>query len=142
VAKIPALIGPQGKTIKGIVEQTGAKIDVTDDGTVYIASSDLEAGKAALDIVQNVTADVEVGKIYRGKVTRVMSFGAIVEILPGRDGMCHISELDERRVREVEDICREGDKIAVKVIGVEDNGRIKLSRKEALRAAAPAKAAT
>jgi polyribonucleotide nucleotidyltransferase len=133
VSKIAALIGPQGKNIKGIVEETGAKVDVQDDGTVYIASPDAEAGAAALERVKGITADIEVNKIYRGKVTRVMGFGVIVELIPGKDGMCHISELDERRVREVEDICREGDVIVVQVIGVEDNGRVKLSRKAALR---------
>ncbi|NUP88688.1 MAG: polyribonucleotide nucleotidyltransferase [Candidatus Sumerlaeia bacterium] len=133
VSKIASVIGPQGKVVKGIVEQTGAKVDIEDDGTIYIASSNAGAAQQALEMIQGITSDVEIGKIYRGKVTRVMSFGAIVEILPGKDGMCHISELDERRVREVEDICREGDMIAVQVIGVEDNGRVKLSRKAALR---------
>jgi polyribonucleotide nucleotidyltransferase len=135
VSKIASVIGPQGKVIKGITEQTGAKVDVEDDGTIYVASTNLEASRQAVEMIQGITADIEIGKIYRGKVTRVMSFGAIVEILPGKDGMCHISELDERRVRAVEDICREGDMIAVQVIGVEDNGRVKLSRKAALRTA-------
>jgi polyribonucleotide nucleotidyltransferase len=135
VSKIPAVIGPQGKVIKGIVERTGAKVDVTDEGKIFVAASDRAAAEEAVDMINGITADIETGKIYRGKVTRIMSFGAIVEILPGKDGLCHISELDERRIRAVEDICREGDMIAVKVIGVEDNGRVKLSRKAALRAA-------
>ena len=133
--RIRDLIGPGGKTIRGIVEETGAKIDVEDDGTVLVASSDGESMQKAIDRIRALTAEAEVGKIYRGTVRRVVDFGAFVEIMPGTDGLVHISQLANERVRQVTDVVREGDVIDVKVIEVDRSGKIRLSRKEALREA-------
>src|SRR6516162_8287554 len=133
--RIRDLIGPGGKTIRGIVEETGAKIDVEDDGTVLVASSDGESMQKAIDRIRALTAEAEVGKIYRGTVRRVVDFGAFVEIMPGTDGLVHISQLANERVRQVTDVVREGDVIDVKVIEVDKSGKIRLSRKEALREA-------
>jgi polyribonucleotide nucleotidyltransferase len=133
--RIRDLIGPGGKTIRGIVEETGAKIDVEDDGTVLVASSDGEAMQKAIDRIRALTAEAEVGKIYRGTVRRVVDFGAFVEIMPGTDGLVHISQLANERVRQVTDVVHEGDVIDVKVIEVDKSGKIRLSRKEALREA-------
>lgn len=130
--KIREIIGPGGKTIRAIVEQTGVKIDVEDDGTVTIASSDDSAAKKAVEIIQGITAEAEIGKIYKGKVMRIMDFGAFVEILPGTDGLVHISQLAPERVNRVTDILREGDEVMVKVLDVDRQGKIRLSRKEAL----------
>ena len=130
--KIRDLIGPGGKTIRGIIEQTGVKIDVDDTGRVNVASSD-EVGLAkALEIIGNITAVPEVGKTYLGKVVRLAEFGAFVELFPGTDGLLHISEIAEHRVKEVKDELREGDQVLVKVLGIEGN-RIKLSRKALLK---------
>jgi polyribonucleotide nucleotidyltransferase len=131
--RIRDLIGPGGKTIRGIVEQTGCKIDVEDDGTVLVASSDGVAMQKALDFIRGLTAEAEVGKIYRGTVRRVVDFGAFVEIMPGTDGLVHISQLANERVRQVTDVVREGDVIDVKVLEVDRSGKIRLSRKEALK---------
>jgi polyribonucleotide nucleotidyltransferase len=131
--RIRDLIGPGGKTIRGIVEQTGCKIDVSDDGTVLVASSDGVAMQKALDHIRGLTAEAEVGKIYRGTVRRVVDFGAFVEIMPGTDGLVHISQLANERVRQVTDVVREGDVIDVKVLEVDRSGKIRLSRKEALK---------
>jgi polyribonucleotide nucleotidyltransferase len=131
--RIRDLIGPGGKTIRGIVEETGCKIDVEDDGTVLVASSDGASMQRAIDIIRGLTAEAEVGKIYRGTVRRVVDFGAFVEILPGTDGLVHISQLANERVRQVTDVVREGDVIDVKVLEVDKSGKIRLSRKEALR---------
>ncbi len=131
--RIRDLIGPGGKTIRGIVEETGAKIDVEDDGTVLVASSDGESMQKAIDRIRALTAEAEVGKIYRGTVRRVVDFGAFVEIMPGTDGLVHISQLANERVRQVTDVVHEGDVIDVKVIEVDKSGKIRLSRKEALR---------
>jgi polyribonucleotide nucleotidyltransferase len=131
--RIRDLIGPGGKTIRGIVEQTGCKIDVSDDGTVLVASSDGVALQKALDHIRGLTAEAEVGKIYRGTVRRVVDFGAFVEIMPGTDGLVHISQLANERVRQVTDVVREGDVIDVKVLEVDRSGKIRLSRKEALK---------
>jgi polyribonucleotide nucleotidyltransferase len=133
--RIRDLIGPGGKTIRGIVEETGAKIDVEDDGTVLVASSDGESMQKAIDRIRALTAEAEVGKIYRGTVRRVVDFGAFVEIMPGTDGLVHISQLANERVRQVTDVVHEGDVIDVKVIEVDKSGKIRLSRKEALREA-------
>jgi polyribonucleotide nucleotidyltransferase len=133
--RIRDLIGPGGKTIRGIVEETGAKIDVEDDGTVLVASSDGESMQKAIDRIRALTAEAEIGKIYRGTVRRVVDFGAFVEIMPGTDGLVHISQLANERVRQVTDVVREGDVIDVKVIEVDKSGKIRLSRKEALREA-------
>ena len=130
--KIGALIGPGGKVIRGIVEATGAKVDVMDDGRVNIFAVDEAAASRALQMVQNVTATAEVGKSYLGKVVRIMDFGAIVEIFPGTDGLLHISEIAEQRIREVRDELKEGDQVMVKVLNVEGN-KIRLSRKAVLR---------
>ena len=130
--KIRDLIGPGGKTIRGIIEQTQVKIDVDDTGKVNVASSDEEGLKKALAMINDLTAVPEVGKIYLGKVVRLAEFGAFVELFPGTDGLLHISEIAEHRVREVKDELREGDQVMVKVLGVEGN-RIKLSRKAVLK---------
>jgi polyribonucleotide nucleotidyltransferase len=131
--RIRDLIGPGGKTIRGIVEETGCKIDVEDDGTVLVASSDGVSMQRAIDRIRGLTAEAEVGKIYRGTVRRVVDFGAFVEIMPGTDGLVHISQLANERVRQVTDVVREGDVIDVKVLEVDKSGKIRLSRKEALR---------
>ncbi len=130
--KIRDVIGPGGKVIRGIIEQTGVKIDVQDDGTVNVASNDPVAAKKALQIIGDLTATAEVGKTYLGKVVRIVDFGAFVEIFPGTDGLLHISEIAENRVKEVRDELKEGDQILVKVLGLEGN-KIKLSRKAVLR---------
>ncbi len=131
--KIGALIGPGGKTIRSIQESTGAVLEVEDDGTVTIASSDGESAKAALAKVEALTASVQVGRIYYGRVTSVKDFGAFVEIIPGKDGLCHISELADDYVNSVADVCSVGDEMTVKVIAIDEQDRVKLSRKQALR---------
>jgi polyribonucleotide nucleotidyltransferase len=131
--KIGMLIGPGGKNIKGIQESTGAKIDIADDGTVQIAHSSAAGAEAAKAKVEAITEEVKVGKVYEGRVTSVKDFGAFIEILPGRDGLCHISELDDKYVDKVESVCKVGDKMQVKVIAIDDQDRIKLSRKILLR---------
>jgi polyribonucleotide nucleotidyltransferase len=131
--KIREIIGPGGKVIRGIVEETGVKMDVEDDGTITIASSDEAASRRAIEMVQKITAEAEIGKIYKGTVRRIMDFGAFVEILPGTDGLVHISELAPERVRRVTDILKEGDEVFVKVLEIDRQGKIRLSRKEALQ---------
>jgi polyribonucleotide nucleotidyltransferase len=133
--KIGLLIGPGGKTIKGIQESTGAKIDIDDDGTVYISHLDAAGAEAAKAKVEALTEEVRVGKVYEGRVTSIKDFGAFIEILPGRDGLCHISELDDKYVDKVENVCKVGDKLQVKVIAIDDQDRVKLSRKALLREA-------
>ena len=130
--KIRDLIGKGGATIRGIVEQTGAKIDVDDTGRVSVASSDADGLKKALAMISDITAVPEVGKTYLGKVVRLAEFGAFVELFPGTDGLLHISEIAEHRVKEVKDELREGDQVMVKVLAIEGN-RIKLSRKALIR---------
>jgi polyribonucleotide nucleotidyltransferase len=131
--QIREIIGPGGKTIRGITAQTGVAIDVEDDGTVHIASPDGMMAQKAIDIIKGLTTEPEVGEFYMGVVRRIAEFGAFVEILPGTDGLVHISELDEKRVRQVQDICKEGDEMLVKVIGIDRaSGKIRLSRREAL----------
>jgi polyribonucleotide nucleotidyltransferase len=130
--QIRLVIGPGGKTIKGIIDQTGVAIDVEDDGTVNIASSDPEAVKKALDIIKGLTAEPEVGTIYKGTVTRIADFGAFIEVLPGTDGLLHVSEMAHTRVENVNDVMKEGDVIDVKVIEVGRDGKIRLSRRELL----------
>jgi polyribonucleotide nucleotidyltransferase len=130
--KIRDLIGPGGKTIRGIIEATGVKIDVDDAGRVNVASSDEDGLKKALAMISDLTAVPEVGKTYLGKVVRLAEFGAFVEIFPGTDGLLHISEIAEHRVKDVKDELREGDQVLVKVLGIEGN-RIKLSRKALLK---------
>lgn len=133
--KIRDVIGPGGKIIKKIIEQTGVTIDIEDDGKVYIAAVDQEAGKKAVQIIETLVREVEVGATYLGKVTRLMNFGAFVEILPGKEGLVHISQLALERVAKVEDVVKPGDEILVKVTEIDRQGRINLSRKELLRAA-------
>ena len=130
--KIGALIGPGGKMIRSIQESTGAVIEVEDDGTVTIAATNSEAAQAALARVEALTASVQIGRIYQGRVTSIKDFGAFIEILPGKDGLCHISELAEGYVRSVFDVCNIGDELEVKVIAVDEQDRVKLSRKQAL----------
>jgi len=130
--QIRLIIGPGGKTIKGIVDQTGVAIDVEDDGTVNIASADSDAVKKALDIIKGITAEPEVGAIYKGSVQRITDFGAFIEILPGTDGLLHISEMAHTRVEKVTDVMKEGDEVEVKVIEVGRDGKIRLSRRELL----------
>jgi polyribonucleotide nucleotidyltransferase len=130
--KIRDLIGPGGKVIRGIIEETGVKIDVEDDGTVLIASSEGKAMERAIELVEGITVEAKVGKIYKGLVKRVVDFGAFVEILPGTDGLVHISQLAEGRVQRVTDVLKEGDEVMVKVIDIDRSGKIRLSRKEAL----------
>jgi len=127
--KIGKLIGPGGKMIRGIQERTGATIDVEEDGTVYIAAVDRDAGLRAQAEVEAIAAEIKVGSIYEGRVVSTKDFGAFIEIAPGTDGMCHISELAEGYVKSVEDEVKIGDVIKVKVINVDENGRIKLSRR-------------
>jgi polyribonucleotide nucleotidyltransferase len=131
--KIGLLIGPGGKTIKGIQESTGAKIDIEDDGTVYVSHHEAAGAESARLKVEALTEEVRVGKIYEGKVTSIKDFGAFVEILPGRDGLVHISELDDKYVGRVEDVCKVGDRLQVKVIAIDEHDRVKLSRKVLLR---------
>jgi polyribonucleotide nucleotidyltransferase len=130
--QIGDVIGPGGKVIKGIVEQTGAKIDIDDTGKVNIFSHDLESVHKAIAMIQAITQEPELNKIYRGKVRRIVDFGAFVEIFPGTDGLVHISQLAEGRVKTVRDVVKEGDEIMVKVIEIDKQGKIRLSRKEAL----------
>ena len=132
VDKIREVIGPGGKVIRGIIEQTGVKIDVSDDGTINVASNDPEAAKKALQIIGDITAVAEINKTYLGKVVRIVDFGAFVEIFPGTDGLLHISEIAENRIKDVRDELKEGDQILVKVLALEGN-KIKLSRKSVLK---------
>jgi polyribonucleotide nucleotidyltransferase len=134
VDKIRDVIGPGGKVIRSIVEETGAKIDVEDDGTIRVASADGEAMRKAIERIESITAEPEVGKIYRGRVRKIMDFGAFVEILPGTDGLLHISQLANHRVAKVEDVVKEGEEISVKVLEVDPkSGKIRLSLREAQR---------
>jgi polyribonucleotide nucleotidyltransferase len=130
--KIGALIGPGGKNIKRIVEESGCEINIEDDGTVNIYSVSEEGMKKARQEIEGMTAEAEIGKIYRGKVVTIKEFGCFVEFLPGRDGLCHISELANFRVKQTEDIVKIGDEIWVKCLGIDEKGRVKLSRKAAM----------
>lgn len=132
--KVREVIGVGGKTIKGIIDETGVKIDIEDDGTVHIASSDPEMTKKAIEIINQICAEAEVGRVYKGKVVRIMDFGAFVEIFPNTQGLLHISEISNERVRSVTDVLKEGEQIEVKVLDIDRAGRIKLSRKALLNA--------
>jgi len=132
VERIKDVIGPGGKVIKDIVAKTGVAVDVSDDGTIHLASNNSVMVEKALRMIKDLTREPEVGKIYLGNVRKVAEFGAFVEIFPGTDGLLHISELSDKRVNNVEDIVREGDEVLVKVVSVDRNGKIRLSRKEAL----------
>jgi len=127
--KIGAVIGTGGKTIRSIIAETKATIDINNDGTVLVGSSDADAAQKAITMIENLTKDVEVGDIYTGKVTRLMNFGAFVEILPGKEGLVHISELADYHVGRVEDVVKIGDEITVKAINIDHMGRINLSRR-------------
>jgi polyribonucleotide nucleotidyltransferase len=131
--KIREVIGPGGKTIRRIVEETGTQIDIEDDGRVMVASANGLARERALAMIRDLTDDVEIGRIYKGKVTRLMGFGAFVEIAPKKEGLVRIGHLAEHRVEKVEDVVAVGDEIMVKVIEVDDRGRVNLSRREAIR---------
>jgi len=131
VEKIGLLIGPGGKTIRKIISETGAKIDVNDEGEVKIASTEQKKGEEALEKIKALVEEAAVGKFYAGKVTKIMPFGAFVEILPKQEGLIHISELEHKHVDKVEDVLKVGDKVKVKVIKINE-GKISLSRKQAL----------
>jgi polyribonucleotide nucleotidyltransferase len=130
--KIRDVIGPGGKVIRKIVEETGAQIDVEDDGKIFIASTDQSSARKAIDWIKSLTDEVEVGRIYRGKVVRIMSFGAFVEVLPNQDGLVHISRLTDHRVERVEEVVNVGDEIVVKATEIDSQGRLNLSRQEAI----------
>ncbi|HEY0049090.1 MAG TPA: S1 RNA-binding domain-containing protein, partial [Pyrinomonadaceae bacterium] len=130
--KIRDVIGPGGKIIRSITEETGAKIDISDDGTVNIATADGEAAQKAVERIRALTAEAEIGETYLGTVTRIVDFGAFVEIFPGLDGLLHISEISDRRIKDVRDELKEGQQVMVKCIGKEGN-KVKLSRKAILK---------
>lgn len=132
VDKIREVIGPGGKVINKIIAETGVKIDIEEDGSVYVATSDDAAGRKAIQIIEGIAGNVEPGQVYNGKVTRIMTFGAFVEFLPGKEGLVHISKLDTKRVNKVEDVVNVGDEITVVVIETDKQGRINLSRKDVL----------
>ena len=131
--KIGKVIGPGGKNIKALQEETGAQVDIEDDGTVYVSAVDGAAAERCRDIIEAMTAEVKVGKIYTGKVVSIKDFGAFVEIAPETDGLCHVSELSDQYVDRVTDYVNVGDEVKVKVILIDDQGRIKLSRKAAMK---------
>ena len=132
VDKIGKIIGPGGKGIKALEANTGAHIDIEDDGTVYVSSTDAEKAQAAYDAIQQISEGVKLGKIYSGRVTSIKDFGAFIEVGPGLEGLCHISELSDGYVKRVNDVCSIGDTVRVKVILIDDTGRVKLSRKQAM----------
>ncbi len=136
--KIRDVIGPGGRTIRKITEETGAKIDIEDDGSVSVASPDAEKSERAVEIIRTLTENVEVGKVYNAKVKRIMNFGAFCEILPGKEGLVHVSELDDKYVNKVEDVVKIGDQFPVKVIEIDEQGRVNLSRKRAMERSAKA----
>jgi polyribonucleotide nucleotidyltransferase len=130
--RIRDLIGPGGKHIRGIVDATGVQIDVDDSGRVAVAATDGEAAAKAIEMIRGLTEDPEVGEVYLGKVVKTVDFGAFIAIAGGKEGLCHISELANERVRETTDVVKEGDEVLVKVIGIDRQGKIKLSRRAAL----------
>ena len=125
--RIAAVIGKGGSVIRSITEETGAVINIADDGTIKIASTDMEAGEMARNRIKEITMDVEVGSIYKGEVQRVMDFGAFVSFLPGRDGLVHISQISNQRVNSVADELKEGQHVRVKVIDIDSQGRVRLT---------------
>ena len=130
--KIGLLIGPGGKTIRAIQEESGATIDIQEDGVVTISAENGTAADAALARIEALTEDIQPGRVYTGKVTSIKDFGAFIEIAPGKDGLCHISELSDGFVKNVNEVCKVGDVMEVKVIAVDDQNRVKLSRKAVL----------
>ncbi len=140
--KIREVIGTGGKVIRGIVEQTGVKIDIEDTGVINIASVDESSAQKAIDIIKGIVAEAELGKLYMGIVKRIVDFGAFVEIFPGTEGLLHISQISEKRIAKVTDVLREGEEVLVKVIEIDKMGRIRLSKKEAEREKSPAKSET
>jgi len=130
--KIGMLIGPGGKNIRKIVEETGAKIDIEDDGRVFVAAVSNESSEAAISRIQSMTEDAEIGKIYDSTVQKLMPFGAFCEVLPGKDGLCHVSEITEGFVKSAGDYLRVGDKVKVKVLSIDERGKISLSIKQAM----------
>lgn len=130
--KIREVIGPGGKVINRIIDETGVKIDIEDDGRVFVFAPDEQSGKRALAIIEAIARDVQPGQVFLGKVTKIMNFGAFVEFAPGKEGLVHISKLDNKRVSRVEDVCKVGDQMLVKVLDIDRQGRINLSRKDAL----------
>lgn len=130
--QIGAVIGPGGKTIRGIQEETGTRINIENDGSVTIAAVDGEAGKRAEEMILALTEEPEIGKLYRGVIKRIVDFGAFVEILPGMDGLVHISEWDDHRIKSMQDVASEGDEVTVKIINIDGQGKIKLSKKQAV----------
>jgi len=131
--KIRDVIGPSGKQINKIIEETGVKIDIEQDGTIFISSANEEMNKKAKKIIEDIVREVVVGQVYLGKVKRIEKFGAFVEIFNGKDGLVHISELAEERVKKVEDVVKIGDEILVKVTEIDNHGRVNLSRKAVLK---------
>jgi polyribonucleotide nucleotidyltransferase len=130
--KIGDIIGPKGKTIRGIQDETGAKIDIEDSGLVKIAAVDGEAGMRAREMIEAIVQEPEVGRVYEGPVKNTTSFGAFIEILPGVEGLCHISELEEGRVERTEDVLNKGDITRVKLLAIDEKGRLRLSRRAAM----------
>ena len=130
--KIRDVIGAGGKVINKIIADTGVKIDIKEDGTVFVSSTDHDGVNEAIRIIESLTKEVEAGEVYLGKVTKIAAFGAFIEILPNKEGLCHISKLDKNRVEKVEDVVSVGDEILVKVTDIDSQGRINLSRKDAL----------
>jgi polyribonucleotide nucleotidyltransferase len=130
--KIREVIGPGGKMVKSIVAATGVKIDIEDDGRIHISSSDQKAANEAIRLINEITEEAEIGRVYHGKVKKIMDFGAFVEILPGTDGLVHISELAHERVKTVTDVLKEGDELDVKVLDIDRQGKIRLSRRALL----------
>ena len=132
VDKIRDVIGSGGKVVKKIIDETGVDIDIHEDGNIFITSNDAEGMKKAKQMIEDIVREVEVGEIYTGRVTRLMKFGAFVEVLPGKEGLCHISQLANHRVEKVEDVVQVGDQLQLKVVEIDDKGRINLSHKAVL----------
>ena len=130
--KIRDVIGAGGKVINKIIADTGVKIDIKEDGTVFVSSPDHDGVNEAIRIIEGLTKEIQAGEVYLGKVTKIAAFGAFIEILPNKEGLCHISKLDKKRVEKVEDVVSVGDEILVKVTEIDSQGRINLSRKDAL----------
>lgn len=139
--KIREVIGPSGRMINKIIEETGVKIDIEQDGRIYIASPDQEQNQRAKQIIEDLVREVEVGQTYLGTVKRIEKYGAFVELFSGKEGLCHISQLDIQRVARVQDVVKVGDSIMVKVLDIDDQGRVNLSRKAVLREQEEKKAA-